>query len=57
MNNNDRKITNGDVIRSMTDAELVDYGYVECPKIYRNCDKKTCRECKIEYLRAEAWEK
>lgn len=53
----ERKITNGDVIRSLSDSELVDYGYIECPKIYRNCDKKSCRECKIEYLKMEAYEK
>lgn len=50
-------MTNGDRIRDMTDAELVDNDFIECPKIYRNCDKKTCRECKIEYLRMEAYEK
>lgn len=46
-------MTNGDAIRNMTDEELVDYGFIECPKIYRNCEKKSCRECKIEYLKRE----
>lgn len=50
-------MTNGDVIRNMTDEELVDNGFIECPNIYRNCDKKSCRECKIEFLRMEADEK
>lgn len=46
-------MTNGDVIRNMTDEELVDNGYIECPRIWRNCDKKNCRDCKIEFLRME----
>lgn len=50
----EKKLTNGDLIRSMTDEELVDNIYIDCPRIFRNCDKKTCRECKIEYLRREA---
>lgn len=50
----EKKLTYGDMIRSMTDEELVDNNYIECPRIYRNCEEKTCRECKIEYLRMEA---
>ena len=46
----------GDLIRQMTDEELIDNGFIECPNIYRNCSKKSCYECKMEYLNMEAEE-
>lgn len=50
-------MTNGDKIRAMTDEELVDSGYIECPHIYRNCTTKmSCDDCKLEYLKKEAVE-
>lgn len=48
-------MTNGDLIRRMTDEELVAGGYIQCPRIYRNCTTgKTCEQCKIEFLKKEA---
>lgn len=47
-------MTNGDKIRAMTDEELADSGMIECPMYLRNCWKKDCKECKVEWLQQEA---
>lgn len=49
-------ITNGDIVREMTDEELVGFIFNPCPRWNEKCQHCSCHDCLREWLKQEVEE-